>query len=170
MAQVLTVFFDASTEAELGALRDRLGAAGVPVTSGRPGLALAAASKIPASARKALRSELGTLSIPDPWFYTLGTFPGEDAVLLLTAVVDAELLAVHSAVHDVLAGKVSNPSAYHFPGAWIPHCALTPVVRPEQLAAGFAALRPAGPVRASVAEVAIVDSRETETLVDLSDG
>lgn len=170
MAQALTVFFDEATERELGALRDRLTAAGVPVTAGRPGVVLAAAGKIPAAARKALRAELEVLSIPDLWFYTLGTFPGEDAGLLLTAVVDAELLAVHSAVHDALAGKVTAPSAYHFPGAWIPHCALTPALPDEQLAAGFAALRPTGSVRAAVAEVAIVEPGGAETLVDLSSG
>ncbi|MGW0894213.1 2'-5' RNA ligase family protein [Saccharopolyspora sp. NPDC002578] len=167
MAQTLTVLFDDATETRLGALRDSVAAAGVPVTEGRPSVALAAASTIPAGTRKALRAELGALFLPDLWFYTLGTFPGEDAVLLLTAVVDAELLAVHSAVHDVLAGKVANPSAYHFPGAWIPHCALTPVLSGEQLTAGFAALRSTSPVRAAVSEVAVLDSRggEPEVLV-----
>lgn len=167
VAQTLTVFFDDATETRLRALRDSLNAAGVPVAAGRPSVALASASAIPATARKALRAELGTLFLPNLWFYTLGTFPGEDAVLLLTAVVDAELLAVHSAVHDVLAGKVTNPSAYHFPGAWIPHCALTPVLSGEALSAGFAALRSTAPVRAAVSEVAVFDSRsgESELLV-----
>ena len=164
MAQELTVFFDDSTDGELRALRDRLTAAGVPVTAGRPGVTLAAAGNIPAATRKALRAELRVLSIPDLWFYTLGTFPGEDAVLLLTAVVDTELLAVHSAVHDVLAGKVTHPSAYYFPGAWIPHCPLTPALDREQLAAGFAALQPAGSIRGSVSEIAIKDANGAETL------
>ncbi|MEU6128696.1 2'-5' RNA ligase family protein [Saccharopolyspora sp. NPDC047091] len=160
MAQALTVFFDDATERRLRELRDTAAAAGVPVLAGRPGVTLASASAIPAAARSALRAELRALFLPDLWFYTLGTFPGEDAVLLLTAVVDAELLAVHSAVHDALAGKVSNPSAYHFPGAWIPHCALTPVLGGAELTAGFAALRAVEPVRAAVAEVAVLDSRD----------
>ncbi|WP_243791248.1 2'-5' RNA ligase family protein [Saccharopolyspora gloriosae] len=167
MAQTLTVFFDDATETRLRALRDSLDAADVPVAAGRPSVTLASASAIPATTRKALRAELGALFLPDLWFYTLGTFPGEDAVLLLTAVVDAELLAVHSAVHDVLAGKVTNPSAYYFPGAWIPHCALTPVLGGDVLTAGFAALRSVAPVRAAVSEVAVLDSRtgDAEVLV-----
>ncbi|WP_258349318.1 2'-5' RNA ligase family protein [Saccharopolyspora gregorii] len=160
MAQALTVFFDDATERRLRALRENAAAAGVPVLDGRPGVVLASASSIPAAARAALRAELRSLFLPDLWFSTLGTFPGEDAVLLLTAVVDAELLAVHSAVHDALAGRVSNPSAYHFPGAWIPHCALTPALGGAELTAGFDALRSAEPVRAAVAEVAVLDSRD----------
>ncbi|MFR9728502.1 2'-5' RNA ligase family protein [Saccharopolyspora sp. MS10] len=165
MAQVLTVFFDEDTEERLRALRDSLAAAGVPVAGGRPSVALAAARTIPAATRTALRAELRALFLPDLWFGTLGTFPGEEAVLLLAAVVDAELLAVHSAVHDVLAGKVAHPSAYHFPGAWIPHCALTPPLDGERLTAGFRALRAVEPVRAAVAEVAVLDSRSGEAEV-----
>jgi len=166
MAEALAFFFDDETEQELRLLRWRLSDAGIPVGEQRPSLVLASASSIPAATRKALRTELRLLSIPDLWLHTLGTLPGEERSLLLGAVVDAELLAVHSAVHDVLAGKVRNPSAYYFPGAWIPYCPLAQGISERQLADGFAALLPPEPVRAAVAEIGVLDTRtgEVETL------
>ncbi|MBB5153937.1 2'-5' RNA ligase family protein [Saccharopolyspora phatthalungensis] len=172
MAHALVSYFDDTTESEIRALWRRLDDAGVPSidtrTNGkhRPHVTLAAAGSIPAAARKALRAELDLLSIPDLWLYTLGTFPGDDRVLLLSAIVDTELLAVHSAVHDALAGRVQHPSAYYFPGAWIPHCTLAQGVTDEQLTAGFRALQPPEPVRAKITEIAIVDTRtgDAETI------
>lgn len=162
MAEALAFFFDEETELRLRELRKRLRGAGVQVSEQRPNLVLAAAGAIPAAARKALRAELRLLSVPDLWLHTLGTLPGEERALLLGAVVDAELLAVHSAVHDVLAGKVRDPSAYYFPGAWIPYCALAQGISERQLADGFGALLPPDPVRAAVAEVGVLDTRTGE--------
>lgn len=162
MTEALALFFDDDTEERLLRLRGRLSDAGVPTDERRPNLVLAAAGNIPTAARTALRSELRLLSVPDLWLHTLGTLPGEDRALLLGAVVDAELLAVHSAVHDVLAGKVRNPSAYHFPGAWIPRCSLAEGLSEDQLTAGFRALLPPDPVRAAVAEVGVLDTRSGE--------
>jgi hypothetical protein len=166
MAHTVEMFLDGEAEATLRGMRRRLADAGVPsgshAPSGRPSVTLAAAGTIPAATRKALRAELRLLSLPNLWLSTLGTFPAEDAVLLLSAVVDTELLAVHSTVHDVLAGKVTNPSAYHFPGAWIPHCPLARSITSDQLAAGFAALLPLEPVRAKIHEVGIADTRTGE--------
>ncbi|QIZ35589.1 2'-5' RNA ligase family protein [Saccharopolyspora sp. ASAGF58] len=173
MAQALVSFFDDAAESGIQALWRRLDDAGVPsiaTRSGgkhRPHVTFAAAAGIPTAARKALRTELELLSIPDLWLHTLGTFPGEDRVLLLGAVVDTELLAVHSAVHDALAGRVQHPSAYYFPGAWIPHCTLAQGITDDQLAVGFRALQPPEPVRAGISEIAIVDTRtgDTETII-----
>ncbi|MDA3624765.1 2'-5' RNA ligase family protein [Saccharopolyspora sp. WRP15-2] len=169
MAHALVFFFDDRTESEIRGLWQRLDAAGVPSPNGkqRPHVTLAAAGSIPPAARKAVRSELDLLSIPDLWLHTLGTFPGEDRTLLLGAVVDAELLAVHSAVHDALAGRVQNPSAYYFPGGWIPHCTLAQGLTEDQLSAGFRTLQPPEAVRAAISEVAIVDTRtgDAETVL-----
>lgn len=163
MAHALEMFFDAEAEAAVRLLWKRLVAAGVPtLASRRPHVTLAVAGTIPATTRQALRSELRFLSIPNLWLCTLGTVPAEDAVLLLGAVVDTELLAVHSAVHDVLAGKVTAPSAYHFPGAWHPHCPLARGLTTAQLSAGFEALQPPEPIRAAVSGVGVVDTRTGE--------
>lgn len=160
MAHALDMFFDADAEAAVRLLWKRLAAAGVPtLASRRPHVTLAVAGTIPEAIRRALRSELRILAIPNLWLCTLGTIPAEDTVLLLGALVDTELLAVHSAVHDVLAGKVAAPSAYHFPGAWHPHCPLARGLTTAQLATGFAALQPAEPIRAAVSEVGVVDTR-----------
>ncbi|GAA2791068.1 2'-5' RNA ligase family protein [Saccharopolyspora taberi] len=171
MAQALELFFDDSAERAVRELWRRLDDRGVPSAGsrgGRPHVTLAVAGAIPASARRNLRSELELLSIPDLWLHTLGTFPGGDSALLLGAVVDTELLAVHSAVHDVLAGKVTAPSAYYFPGAWIPHCTLAQGLTAAQLAAGFAELAPPEAVRAPIAEVGVTDTRTGETEVLLT--
>ncbi|GAA4862375.1 2'-5' RNA ligase family protein [Saccharopolyspora cebuensis] len=158
MADALDLYFDATTEAEVRALLRRLTDAGVPAATGRPHLTLAAAGSIPERVRRSLRTELRLLSIPDLLLSTVGASSGADRTLLLGAVVDAELLAVHSAVHDVLAGQVPNPSAYHFPGGWLPHCALATGLTDEQLGAGFAALLPPPALRAGVAGVAITET------------
>ena len=70
---------------------------------------------------------------------------------MLAAVVDTELLAVHAAVHDALAGRVRGPVAAYLPGAWLPHCVLA-TARP---AAAFAALHPVEPVRARIVGVEV---------------
>lgn len=168
MAHAVQLFFDRDAEERMRTLWQRLDDAGVPSlatrTHGRhrPHVTLAVAGSIPAATRSDLRTELRTLSIPHLWLYTLGTFPSEEAVLLLSAVVDTEVLAVHSAVHDVLAGKVRQPSAYYFPGAWVPHCTLAQGITRDQLSTGFATLHPLEPVRARVHEVGIVDTKTGE--------
>ena len=103
MAQALKFFFDGEADAAVRGLWRGLAAAGVPSPQGRPHVTFAAAGSIPAATREALRAELRLLSIPALW---LSTLSAADGVLMLTAVVDTELLAVHSAVHDVLATQV----------------------------------------------------------------
>lgn len=174
MAHALQLFFDEAADQQVRELWQRLDKAGVPGLATqthrrhRPHVTMAVAGTIPAAARKAIAAELYRLSIPDLWLYTLGTFAGDEPVLFLGAVVDTEILAVHSAVHDVLAGKVKNPSAYYFPGAWVPHCTLAQGITDEQLAAGFAALQPPEPVRASVTEIGVTDTRTGEIEVLIS--
>lgn len=168
MANALEMFFDDDAEAAVRDLWRTLDSIGVPSLATkthrkhRPHVTLAVAGSVPAGTRKQLRSEFSLLSIPDLWLYTLGTFPGEEPVLLIGAVVDTELLAVHSAVHDVLAGKVTNPSAYYFPGGWVPHCTLAQGITADQVSAGFAALHPLEPIKASVAEIGVTDTRTGE--------
>jgi hypothetical protein len=176
MAQALQFLFDDEADAAIRALWRRLEQAGVPSlatrTHGRhrPQVTFAVAQSIPSGTRDALRQDLRLLSIPNLWLSTLSTFASVDNVLTLAAVVDAELLAVHSAVHDVLAGRVRQPSAYHLPGSWVPHCALAEGVEPNHVVAGFAAVYPIEPIRASVGEVAVVDTHtgEADTLLALS--
>ena len=114
-----------------------------------PSVIVAAASAIPDTARKALASELRVLALPSLWLATLGTVAGRPDELVLAAVVDAELLAVHAAVHDALAGRVKGPVAAYLPGAWLPHCVLA-TERPAEV---FAALHPVAPIRARVVGV-----------------
>jgi 2'-5' RNA ligase len=171
MAHALELFFDAEADGAVRALWRRLDGAGVPSLARhshrrhRPHVTLAVAGGIPARTRDALRADLAMLAMPDLWLYTMGTFPTEQNGLFLGAVVDAELLAVHSAAHDALAGKVQQPWAYYLPGAWVPHCTLAQDLTTEQLTRAVAALQPVTPIRARVAEVGITDTRTGEVEV-----
>jgi 2'-5' RNA ligase len=173
MAQALEFWFDDAADAAVRGLWRRLDKAGVPSlatrTHGRhrPHVTFAVAGAIPPRTRETLREDLRLLSIPSLWLSTLAAFSTSETVLMLAAVVDTELLAVHSAVHDVLAKKVKQPSAYYLPGSWVPHCTLAQGMEPAQMTAGFAALYPVEPIKARVTEIAVVDSHtgDAETLV-----
>jgi hypothetical protein len=166
MAQALQFFFDGEADAAVRGLWRRLAAAGVAGGRGRPHVTFAAAGSIPAATRTDLRDDLRLLSIPALW---LSMLAAADGVLMLTAVVDTELLAVHSAVHDVLAKRVRQPVAYYLPGSWLPHCELARDLEPSDVSAGFAALYPVGSIKARITEIAVVDthSGETDVLRDL---
>jgi hypothetical protein len=146
MAQTVRFLLDPDACASLAALR---AASGVAAPPGVPSVTVAAASAIPDAARAALAAELRVLALPSIWLATLGTVAGRPDELVLAAVVDAELLAVHAAVHDALAGRFKGPVAAYLPGTWLPRCVLA-TERPAEV---FAALHPVVPVRARVVGV-----------------
>lgn len=176
MAQALEFRFDGEADAAVRSLWRELDRAGVPSPANRthrghrPHVCFALAGNIPARTRDLLREDLRLLSVPTLWLSTLSAFSAAEPALVLAAVADTELLAVHSAVHDVLAKRVRSPSAYHLPGSWVPHCVLAQGVEPGRIVDGFAALYPVEPVRARVGEVAVVDTHtgEADVLLDLS--
>jgi 2'-5' RNA ligase len=171
MAHSVELFLDREADEAIRSLWQRLERAGVPSLASRthrrhrPHVTFAMAGSIPPRTVEALRRDLAPLSLPNLWLYTLGTFPTRENVLWLGTVVDAELLAVHSAVHDVLAGAVKQPFVFFLQGSWIPHCTLAQDLTPGQLAAGVEALHPVSPVIARISEVGITDTRTGE--VDL---
>lgn len=142
---------DDDAAARIGALRARAAAAGCTAPTARPALTAAAAVAIPPPARAVLDDELRVLALPSVWLATLGAAADRPDELVLAAVVDTELLAVHAAVHDALAGRVRGPVAAYLPGAWLPHCVLA-VHAP---ASAFAALHPVDPVRARIVGVEV---------------
>lgn len=147
----LVVFFDAEAEQAVRGLWRRIGA----TFEHPPHLTYAAAGTIGPKVRAELREDLSRLWLPDVWLHTLGV---ADTTLQLGAVVDSELLAVHSAVHDVLAGRVKHPDARRLPGSWVPHCALLDG-EDDEVRAAFAELHPITPIRARAREMAIVDTQ-----------
>jgi hypothetical protein len=149
MAQTVRFRLDDNACAELASLRSRLAANGIPTPADPPSVIAAAAGTIPPPARDALAAEVRLLALPSVWLETLGTVAGRPDELVLAAVVDAELLAVHSAVHDALAGRVRSPLAAYLPGTWLPHC----VLATERPADAFALLHPVPTVRARVVAV-----------------
>ena len=159
---------DDDAVAALGALRARLREAGIDAprtgTGGdaRPDVTVAAAATVPRPARDALVSELRLVALPALWRATLGPVTGDAGRLVLAPDTDPEVLAVHTAVHDVLAGRVRSPFAAHLPGSWLPHVVLA-LSRPAQ---AFTLLHPVAPVRARITAVELHDTRtgETDTL------
>ena len=159
MAQGVVVLFEDAADRAVRDLWARLDAAGLPSRRAfPPHPTFAMASDIPERTRAALREQLRVLHIPSLYFGALSTFASTENVLMLSAVTDPELLAVHSAVHDVLAGRVRDPSAYYLPGSWVPHCTLLAQVDAAALVRGFGAVFPVEPLRARVAGVAVMDT------------
>jgi 2'-5' RNA ligase len=160
LVRALVAFLDNAAEREIRRLWQTLADGGVAPAVRRfaPHVTLAAGASIPPKARAAVRDELALLAMPALWLSTLAVFPSTENVLVLAAVVDTELLAVHSAVHDVLAGKVRQASALHLPGSWVPHCTLAEHVPTAALGAGLSLLHPETPVRATLGPVAVLDT------------
>jgi hypothetical protein len=149
MPQTVRFRLDDAACAELTALRGRLAAHGIATPAEPPAVIAAAAGTIPPPAQDALAAEVRMLALPSIWLETLGTVAGRPDELVLAAVVDAELLAVHSAVHDALAGRVRSPLAAYLPGTWLPHC----VLATERPAEAFAMLHPVPTVRGRIVAV-----------------
>ncbi|BBG05148.1 MULTISPECIES: hypothetical protein [Pseudonocardia] len=161
MPAIVRFRLDPAAVRELGALRARLSTAGLPAAAGVPDVTVAAAGTIPRPARDALVAELRLVALPALWLATLGSRTGDDDALVLAAVTDPEVLAVHTAVHDALAGRVRGAHAAHLPGSWLPHVVLA-TGRPAE---AFTLLHPAPPVRAGIVAVELHDSRTGETTV-----
>ena len=151
MIQLVRFRLDDGATARIAQLRERVAGAGVPVPTDRPALTAAAAGAIPPAARAALADELRVLALPSVWLATLGSTAARPDELVLAAVVDTELLAVHTAVHDALAGRVRGPVAAYLTGAWLPHCVLA-LTKPVD---AFAMLHPVEPVRARIVGVEV---------------
>jgi len=151
MIQLVRFRLDDGAAAAVDDLRARAAAVGCAVPAGRPAVVAAAAGAIPPAARAALADELRVLALPSVWLATLGSTAARPDELVLAAVVDTELLAVHTAVHDALAGRVRGPVAAYLPGAWLPHC----VVASTKPVDAFAALHPVEPVRARIVGVEV---------------
>ncbi|OLL74694.1 hypothetical protein Ae168Ps1_3082 [Pseudonocardia sp. Ae168_Ps1] len=161
MPAVVRFRLDPAAVTALAALRERLAAAGVPAASGTPHVTVAAAGTLGRPARDALAAELRTVALPALWLATLGSVTGDDDALVFAAVTDPEVLAVHTAVHDALAGRVRGAHAAHLPGSWLPHVVLA-AGRPAE---AFRLLHPAAPVRARIVAVELHDTRTGETAV-----
>lgn len=158
--QALVAFVDEDAEREIRRLRAALAGRGIGQPEHRfaPHLTLAAGAAIPSRARAAVRDELALLALPGVWLSSLAVLATAETALVLAAVVDTELIAVHSAVHDALAGKVRHPAAAHLPGSWIPHCTLADRLTTAGLGAAITALHPVTAVRARLGPVAVLDT------------
>ncbi|MFP5019436.1 2'-5' RNA ligase family protein [Pseudonocardia phyllosphaerae] len=161
MPATVRLRLDPAAADALAALRARVAAAGLPAATGTPHITVAAAGTIPAAAVRELAAELRLVSLPVSLLATLGSVTGDENALVLAAVTDPEVLAVHTAVHDALAGRVRGPHATHLPGSWLPHVVLA-TGRPAE---AFALLHPVAPVRARITAVELHDSRTGEVEV-----
>jgi 2'-5' RNA ligase len=166
MSFALQMFFDPAGEAAVRRMWERLERAGVPSLATRthrqhrPHVTLAGAQRLAlaGTAIEATRDLLGnelTLS-------TLGTFPGEQAVLLLGITVTAELLRTHCAVHAGIESASEDLWAMYRPGRWVPHCTLAIGLDTDQLTAAFARLTPFAAFTVRVTQTDLVDNETGE--------
>lgn len=139
--------------------RARLATVSWPVPDSDPGVRLAMANAIPKPVRAKLADELRLLVLPELWLATLGNALTGEPQLVLSAVADAELVAVHTAVHDVLAGQVKGAQARYLPGQWVPHCPLTTELTHTQTGRAMSNLGAVRPLRAQVQAIGITDTR-----------
>lgn len=158
MPATVRLRLDDDAAGALRELRSRLVAAGLPAATGVPHVTVAAAGTVPAAAVRELAAGLRLVALPALWLATLGSVTGDDDRLVLAAVTDPELLALHTAVHDALAGRVRGAHAAHLPGSWLPHV----VLATGDPARAFALLHPVPPVRARIVAVELHDSRTGE--------
>jgi hypothetical protein len=159
VAEALDFFVDDSAAGQVMELRARLALAGVPVPSAAPSVRFARGAAIPAKLRGKLAEDLRLLVLPELWLATLGTILTAEPRLVLGAVVDTELLATHSGVHDALAGRVREPSGSYLPGSWVPHCVLSRELGADALPSALASLDPVRPIRAKIVSIGITDTR-----------
>lgn len=165
MGHMVAVYFDDRADRAIRSLWRRLaavGAAGGPLVW-PPHMRFAAAQRIPHPARQALKEALGTLTFPTLSLSNIGTFPSGNNILMLAAVANAELLAAHATVNDVLAGQVEKPDPYYLPGAWVPYCTLAYGVPSDKIGDGFAALHPIDAIEARVEQVVVYDNVSGES-------
>ena len=57
-------------------------------------------------------------------FPNLGIFPKPEGVVFFSAILSAELNAIHQAFHGRLANFLAGSRNYYQPGQWVPHCTL----------------------------------------------
>jgi 2'-5' RNA ligase len=129
-------------------------------TSGiRPHLTLAVGKDIAeAEVEKALRSWASETASFQVTFASLGLTPTENANVYLSAVVTADLLALHAGLHDRLGGLVESSWERYQPGRWVPHCTLMERVPSDLLGRTLEIARRAQlPLDARLVEIAVVD-------------
>jgi 2'-5' RNA ligase len=129
-------------------------------TSGiRPHLTLAVGKGIDELGVEALLREWATETAPlDVTFAGLGLTPSENANVFLTAIVTADLLALHAALHARVAGLVDSSWQRYHPGRWVPHCTLAERVPGDLLGRTLEVVRRAPlPLDARLVEIAVVE-------------
>lgn len=119
------LLFDAGLERSVWELRQRLAAAGIAPSDGRPHVTLVVASELDTQAfGDALAPfAVGTPSFP-LHFGAVGSFPGDEGVAFLSPAPTEPLLHFHHRALIALLRAGAEPSPWSVPGVWMPHCTL----------------------------------------------
>jgi 2'-5' RNA ligase len=163
MAHAVEMFFDKHADAAVRALWRRLAAAGLPSLATRthrrhrPHVSLTVTESLDQADLAPLRMALAGHG-PALQLTVLGTFPGSEGVLFLGAVITEDLLALHSRVHQALAGQPVTHWPVYLPGRWVPHCTLAQQLGSDEIATAFRLLRGYQPVTARVTSAGITDT------------
>lgn len=127
MGYAVELYFDRDAELRVRELWRALERAGVPAAlpdlGARPHVSLAACEALEPESLRPLLRELARAHRPlTTRLSAVGTFPTDEAVVYLTPVVTADLLACHRDLHTSLDALGVESRAYYRPGHWVPHC------------------------------------------------
>ena len=121
------ISFEAEFEERVRRLWAKLAEAGVsslmPDMGARPHISLATFHGIdPEQLRETVEMIAATTAPVPIKFSSVGSFPGDEGVVFLAAVVTPELLALHADFHSRLADTGLAAHPYYRSGSWVPHC------------------------------------------------
>lgn len=95
----------------------------------------------------------------------LGVFSGDQSVLFLGPVVNAELTGAHRKVHGLFADDKPSEWGHYLEGNWVPHCTLaTELTRQAVPRAIESCMTVRLPIEATVTEVGLVEFRPVKHL------
>lgn len=160
-AQVRRVWADLAATAAVSDLMAQKGS--------RPHLALAVFEEL-ASKAKLLESlaDLAAGHAPfDVRLDSFGTFAGDAGILFFAPVPTANLLAIHRACHEHIAGQVEGMSPYYDVDKLVFHCTANMGLDPEGLSRALAAAKAAPlPLAGKIEAVGLVRFPEVDFLGD----
>jgi 2'-5' RNA ligase superfamily len=163
MAHAIEMFFDEQADAAVRALWQQLATAGLPSLATRthrrhrPHVSLTVTESLDQADLAPVRSALAG-PLPAVLLDALATFPGSEGALFLATVVTADLLTLHTRVHQALSGQPVTHWPYYLPGRWVPHCTLAQGLGRDEIAAAFRVLHGYQPIAAQVTSAGITDT------------
>ena len=125
----------------------------------RPHLTLVVGESVDGPAAEAAMREWAAVTPPgSTTFANVGVTTSGLANVFLPAIVTADLLELHAALHRKVVGQFNAPSERYTPGRWTPHCTVVERVPGDLLGKTIEIIRQTRlPLDARFSEVGLVD-------------